>query len=566
MSDPTPIPPPELTISGLHTPDEHILSRRLVKIVPREQNQFGQQSTTDVFSGVSLSDRTTFYISDSRAFLDGTNSFITGEFEAKILTNGDAYLPGHLDEGGIHSCIRSIVLKTGSAVIERIEDYSKLYNLVKFATLGCEHTDTVEMMALDGCGDYLETIPHINSDLGAVDQVQTLTSTSIEVSAAGVITLTGGSALTEVVLGDQVNIEAVVAGDNFSYTGIVTDIASDTQITLSPNPPAAVADSANNVATKIDPAGSEVQYSMRAVAVGGISRANSANKLRFVMKPMLKFLQSHKYIPLWLLNSPLELEIEWNPARLCLINKGTNTSNDKFGYRVQRLRYVASYVETDRDTYSDYRKVYEDGMLQYPYQTWRRHNNQLASDETTAQLTFQAKVNSARMVVSAICNQADTETDVSAANAVKSQSTFEKSGLTDFRYSSGSLRFPDYGVVLCDDFLGAEAFANMQIAYNHHMNTLHNTSSTYTGWAEGTYRDPAEPDSNVDITYDSKKWQMAVNLSSHSGFMTGIDLSSNVLQLDINKAAESAAKNVKTFIYFDSVFEMSRSNDVLVKQ
>lgn len=571
MSDITTIPPPELTITGLHSPDDHIQSRRQVKIVPREQNQFGQQ-TVDSF-GASLSDRTTLYISDSRGFLDSPNSYLTGEFEAHVRTaagTDGVDLDAFLDEGGVHSCIRSLTLKSGSAVIERIEDYAKLYNIVKFSTVGDSHIDSVEMMSLDGASDFKELVPAGNY---AVGQNESLTNipfdTTFALDADGECTVVDGGgtflALTNLKIGDEVSFECVVAGDHFTHRAFVTRVQTNLLFNVSPVPPVAVAAGAGLI-HRIDRLGKYEQRAMRSLAVNGFRRNDAANKLRFTIKPMLKFFQQHKYIPLFLLNSPLELQIEWMPARLCLVNRSTSVpATDVFAYRIQRLRYVASIVEVDDSTYNTYMDVMENGVLQYPYQSWRRHNDQIAKSVVTSQLTFQANLISARMVCSVLCPATTTETDVGDAGVVKSQSRFEKSGITDYRFSSGSLKYPDYGVVECDDVLSAEAFAQMQLAFNHHSNTLHDTRGGYQNWLEGSYNNPNATTVVNPTDYSSDKFIMCANLSAHSGFMTGADIHQNPLQLDINKAVEDVAFNLKTFIYFDSVLEISRANGVLVK-
>jgi hypothetical protein len=564
--------PAELVISDLRSADDHITNRRQVEIIPRQQNTFGQQNDSSLYTG-NISQKLTFYISDSRGMLDGPNSYITGEFEARVLTNNDVPIEAYLDEGGVHSCISQITLKSGSATIERIEDYAKIYNIMRFATVGEEHVDSVEWQALDSSADAGELVPKNN--FGCVSELGALTGT-VTLGAAGAMAGALTVFTTELNVGDRVQVVDATGG----YTSIVTilTITSNTAATYSPQAaPVGAAGSApyliQGVTTKYE------KRPMRYLAVNSRSASGLTSgtvKMRFTMKLMLKFLSHKKYIPLALFPAPLELDIEFNPARLCLTEctvGGAATAGAKFGYRILNPRFMASIIEVDDTNMAEHVSAYEQGGLQYPFMSFRRYVNRLQTSETNAQFTFQTNLISARAVYTVLCNEASQETDVVAAQPAKSQSNFEKSGVTRYRYNSGALRFPDSRDVLTDDFSGSEAFAQLNIAVNHHSNTLHDTMIDVHAWSEGNYFDDTAGDfAGASKTNVATKFIFAAALAKHgSSFMTGIDLSTQFLQLDLSKAPNDlqgnahTAKQVKTFILYDSALLLSRSNGLLVK-
>lgn len=566
MTDIVAVAPTELTIQQPVSADEHIISRRQVAIIPREQNVFGQQSGTVNKFNENLANRLTFFISDPRGFLNGMDSYITGEFEAYVQTvGGDKDLEAFLDDGGIHACIASIVVRVGSATIERIEDYSKLYNAVKFASVGEIHHNSVEMMALDGSADYKELIPDYQYPGGLNEYSTSMGTGNVTiVQDDQTITLANAVVFTSgLEIGDNILIEGKNAAEDGNFSATVIDITSSTvfEIDISPG--------SSQTGTEIYILSKNKQFqrrSMRNLAVNGIPAEGNThvNRIRFVMKPFLKSLQMLKYIPLPLLPAPLEIQIEFNPAILALV-KRSGTDGGEYGYKITKPRFMASIIEVDDATMADYLRVWENGVLQFPYHSWKRYNNSLVANSTTGQFTFQTNLVSARNVLTLMTDQADTENDVKEAGIVKSQSTFKRNQLKRYRYASGALKFPDYGDVQCDDFTAAEAFSQLQLVFNTHNNTLHNTSMRVDDWCDGEYEVK-----NVDgreYTVSATKFMMSTPLSKHQSLMSGVDLTHNFLQLDLEFYGTGTPNdiNLKTFIMYDAIMELSRVDGILIK-
>lgn len=570
--------PAELLLSDLRSADDHIIARRQVEVIPRQQNRFGEASNATLFSNSNLSKKLTFYVSDSRGFLDGPNSYITGEFQALVLDSNDVPIPAFLDEGGIHSCISEVVVRSGNAILERIEDYSKLYNMMRFATIGEEHVDTVEWQALDSSADVRELIPKNHYDC-SVPTVVDIGATTLSYAANGTVTITAGVAEIRDVLkvGDKL---ILVTSTMEELTTYVTEVTGALTFVISPGPLLAVADGAHRL-YKINDVPKYERESMRYMAVNNTSSPSNNNVvdkeptlMRFNMKLMLKFLSHAKYIALPLLPAPLEIEIQFNPARLCLVECSEDpTVNAKFGYSINNPRFMAAIVEIDDLTMSEYIEAYESAGITYPYNTFRRYLNRLDANTASAQFTFQTNVISARNVFTVLCEESSTETNVEAAQNVKSQSTFLKSGLKRYRYNSGALRFPHSREVQTDDFVGSEAFAQLNMAVNHHSNTLHDTMIDVHSWAEGNYYDELGVDDLLGKKQKvATKFIISAPLAKHgSSFLTGVDLSTQFLQIDISKEAMDLDMvgvpplQVKTFIQIDSSVNLSRSNGALVK-
>lgn len=374
------------------------------------------------------------------------------------------------------------------------------------------------------------------------------------------VTITGGAATTELEIGDEVLIEDQKGATVSAHNSVVVSITNDTTFTIKPSIGAAIASDAANRVYKVNKFDKFEKRSMRNIAVNGIPRQGSQT-LRFMFKPMLNSLMMLQYFPLALLSAPLEIQIEFNPARLALVKRsGSSSSSDKVGYKITRPRFVAEMVEVDETTMDKYVKVWENGTIDLPFHSWRRYNNRVASSNQSAQLQFQTNLASVHGALTLLTPESTCDADGWAASIVKSQATFKKYDLKDYRYSSGSLKFPDYGVVQCD-VLSPQAFAQLQLLFNNMGNAQFNNAINTDEWVEGVY-DAA----GVDTTYTPSKFLLCASMSKYSGgYLSGVDLSRSQLELELNfNSSLSENVSVKTYLLYDCTLRLSRKNGAIV--
>ena len=137
---------------ALISSDRSILSRRQVEIIPREASTFGSQTVTDVAYNGTLSNKMTFNLSDPRHYCDWKNTYFHMELKVGASSSGGADIKAFLDNGGVHSLIKSVVIRHGSAEFVRLENYNKYYNIMNLAKNSADYRD----MMLADCADSFD--------------------------------------------------------------------------------------------------------------------------------------------------------------------------------------------------------------------------------------------------------------------------------------------------------------------------------------------------------------------------------------------------------------------------
>lgn len=154
MSEVISVAPGELSIDQLTSGQEFIKGRRVVEILPDSQSSYGSGSGNY---------RATFNVGSSgNEFLDSLNSYFKCDLTVTTTANAGATytVRSHLDEGGIHSLIKSITIQTRNGVrIEHIDNYNKLYSMLRNATMSSNHVNSVNSFE---CGDSMAFRPFLD--------------------------------------------------------------------------------------------------------------------------------------------------------------------------------------------------------------------------------------------------------------------------------------------------------------------------------------------------------------------------------------------------------------------
>jgi hypothetical protein len=521
--------PEEFEPYNISTNDFNLMSRSQVEIVPREQNSFGNQLNAPFTD--SLSDTMTFYVSDPRRYLDFDNSYFTADVELVAATSADATVLGAIDVGGIHNLFRDITIKIGGVVPLRIEQYPYVYNIEHLACDSENYTD----MVLATSGDSVDEITYYDGG-----EFTALTGTAIAYdNGAKSLTFTGGQLTSEAKPGQLISITYNVTDGNAATAKTefhkIASITSDTVLVLETT----LSVGANKVDANITkPA---LLLSGQPATRSRIVSLTAGTKLRLRWKIRSDFFDQVKYFPLPYLTkyAPLQFEFKMNDAIKALSIRATPATNHKIGFKITRPRYVANMVEPSDSVRLVHDELFQGKGIWIPYVNIRHYQNQLVASDSTATFTFQTNISSARAVCSVMVDQARSDgTGVTVQN-YNSMSNFLKSSLTDYRFQSGSLRFPDYGPVYCDDLACGEAYAQLMSVFKNKMNNGNLIS----------------PNEWFNDTGD--KFIMSTVLAKDSSFWTGIPLKSSFLEMTINKSPINLAMNVHSFIYYDSALVIS---------
>jgi len=153
------IPSPQYLDDNLISTDRSILSRRQVEIIPREASTFGQQTANNVAYNGTLNSKVTFYVSDPRHYADLANTYFQCEFKCGASSSAGADIQAYLDKGGIHSLIRSLVIRSGSVEMLNLDGYNKLYAAGRLATKSPQEVDF-------SLGDSLDSYRNVWEETG----------------------------------------------------------------------------------------------------------------------------------------------------------------------------------------------------------------------------------------------------------------------------------------------------------------------------------------------------------------------------------------------------------------
>lgn len=503
------VAPGEITIDQLSSGSEYIKGRRIVEILPDSQSSYGSGSGNY---------RATFNVgSSSNEFLDSLNSYFKCDLTVTTTaaTPGTYTLKAHLDEGGIHSLIKSITIQTRNGVrIEHLDNYNKLYAMLRNATMSSNHVNSVSSFE---CGDSLAFRPFLDPNQLYFDN-------------------------SPIIPGDD--------GEFLAIPDVATNSAADINTALH-----------NGKIRLYEPA--------RRKFCNG-----SANKCSF--KLLSDFLSQIKYLPLPMLQQ-LQIIFEFERPSLGLfITKRTTAdgtalkgivSADSVSYSVDNFRYCANMVEMSENALASYNTAYENGGISLPFQSYRSFRYALSGTSGNFEVQFGA--GSVRYALLAIMsNHSFTESD--QAKSYRSNSMFLKDQMKSYSFRSGGKVYPANSPIDVATQYSAEAFTQLMIALNQHQNTLMDTSMRVYEWDNSILNSisAAEAEGNntgLAIT-DATKFMIGCDLTDINTF-SGLNTVGNNLVADIsfNSAPQVYGRNAFVVLCFDNALTLSKKLGTLIR-
>ena len=222
------------------TSDLSILSSKNVSILPRDGNTYGVQSENDVVSTSNLNRKIVFNLANNREFIDFKNSWFQANVKINASDNTGDDIKCFLDNGGIHSFIKNVVIRAGNKQeLHRIENYNKLYNIYNLFGTSREYRDRVLGDSLDSFEDLFD---EESFDYFPVDYDET---TATYDSATRTISNMDGKATRELQSGDLLLIK--------THNRVEVPAPPTVEFTALPDPYDA-GDMKTELEAKIDPA------------------------------------------------------------------------------------------------------------------------------------------------------------------------------------------------------------------------------------------------------------------------------------------------------------------------
>lgn len=571
------IRPDESFISMPKSTSKHILKKRQVEILPLESTSFSY----------SANDSIKFNISSNTELLDGLDSYIKMGFLTSA--NGGAVNTKCLDIGGAHALFREVELRTqNGTLIQRYDRYNRWYAMMSCATHSPVHVELVEAAAGDSVshkntvGAYqhvgVKALTGINLAQVSYDDA----SNQLRLNAAG----TASGAQFQVKAGD-IMIIGIAAGDNYFAEvasvgvsedgGVITlvDFAAANNRNLPAGDIAVAAILFLGVLSKGDEYVPQRSAVARVVAGDdNLAGGTYANGVPLCFKPDVSFLKNKKWIPLAFIKQGLQLELKLERPDYCL-NKGrtpvTQDSVDSLSYSIYSPRYVAMMITPDETLMAEYMKQFNNegihmSVLAYKYA--RNTINQSSSGSQVASNNF--GVRSARVVFSVVQSSRISE-DVSPSSQNNfSLSSFFRSQVRSYQYKSGSEEYP-MRAVNCDKY-STEAFQQLMLSTGQHGGTLWNVRFSPNEWrSESTVISSTSgaATTNVALTNRSTKFIMSTRLDRGEDNFTGLDLSLNPLDLELDLSAVEADafgnRVLQHWVAYDLLISISKDGLIVRK-
>ena len=560
---------PKYRDAQLVSTDRSILSSRSVEVIPRESSSFGAQVATNDVSSDTLNSKMTFNISDSRHYLDFENSYFKFDWKCRAVDTNDDLLNAYLDEGGIHSCIKTLILRHGSAELHRIDNYNKLYNIWRSTT---QDKDVIEREHGSAGDSWYKQYCSKQGDFSPLQVSFTKANSWYDATGGAeeqLLTLVDGDLWNQVEAGDVIMLKYDT--NNLVKYGVITRIISSTTCTVDG---LGGSDLGSGASTTIE--------EIRVMRKGGLAARRriveslavaSLNTHSLTFKIPIGIMGMREYFPLPFMNQSLELVLEFvEPAlaivvpklsgaiRTASVSKGATTN--KLGYEIKKARFVCRMVEPSAQVFEAHRRLWGDEGLVYKFDSFRCYENQLTSQGTQYNLSLQSNIKSLKSAYSVVAVQADQSAsgNRAATQDASCQSTFLKDNMISYRYRIGGLAYPDYGPVSVNDVASGEAWAQLKLAVEVAMGSkMGNCIESYE-WAK----------------VRSKKFIMGMLFAKDGSYNSGIDASSNYLELELvynSYAAQAAGSDVVgvdqaltlyTFLQFDEVAVLSRDQGLRV--
>lgn len=507
MTDVINVMPPELTISDLQSSAAFVESRVFEEFSPTGASIFGNlpqatgyKSTINIDSG------------NAEYFLDGMQSYIKCKLSVRATINGAAangdFVRVFLDEGGIHSLINRMELRLrNGTLIEDIQNYNKLYAIMRNATQSQANVESVESLE---CGDSMGWKNYIDPYNAYADDEKLTDANDAKLPANSLILNPRRR---------QLGASAVSAG-----VGAVAGAIVENTITFKP-------------------------------------MMNFLSHIKYIPLPLLRELQ---LIIHWE-RADIGMFMKKTLAN-GTVNQ-TIAAGDLIEYNIENLRFVGNLVKPKQEILDIYYKAFEGSGISLPYVSHEVFSSGLTNTSNNVEL--QMSKNSCRYVLMTIIED-EANTEGVNARGYQSNSMFLKDTMTSYAVKLGGKRYPDFSPVNVNTRFAGEAFSQLMVALNQHKNTLLDTSirsweldEEYTHIvnrpAAANLNDARKFIVGVDLT----------NIDDFSGCnTTGSNL---IVQLSFSQApagggaAQAQTRNLLAFVGFDRVLTISKAFGTIIR-
>jgi len=323
--------------------------------------------------------------------------------------------------------------------------------------------------------------------------------------------------------------------------------------------------------------GLQVYTAARALP-GAKSLNDTMEPCEFCLKVPLGFFNMREYVPLMLIKQGLQLIIELDRPQFA-VNSHAVTTSTVTNYTISNVRYVAQMVTAEESVMNIYRQRFDNEGLHYTFESFRHKRKTIAqATDGSVSLSQQFSLRSARAVYSIIQSSILSHSASDASLNYPSISTFLRTGLTEYQYRSGSEEYPNHVVKLKTRPDGTnatntkmsfgDAFSQLMLATNQYNSKLHQVRFLPYQW-NGQYNAAAQQPIKL-VEGESSKLILATNLSGGNDAWTGIDLSINPLDLEMNFEAVSNAafgdRIVNTWVLHDVMVSISKQNGIVVRK
>lgn len=530
--------PPSMSPSMPYSSSDFIAAKRTKLFLPDQQTDY-------TFAG---NDRLVFTLNSNNEMLVGQDSWV--EFDLYVEAAGGSLnatqlLERCLDVGGAHCLFKRVQISlSNGTVIEDIQGYNKLYSIVRLNTMSENHVKYVESMSGDGMvGDRFEPSPYDST----VWRNVTFTTAAYDHTggaAERLLTLTGGSALTELTAGDIIRIST----DADSSVVEIASITDNNLIIL--NGRGTDLASINDI--KVARSGS-----LQCPRVRAASGTDAGSAIKLKMKPFSNFIQNSKWVPLAFLKN-LQITLELERPELALKFFRAPGSLTTFRYTIKNPRFAADLVTPSEAVLQEMLQVYnsEDGIY-FPFISFQGSLRTMTAS-AAGTVTIPSSVRSAKGIILAQYPSACENASDADSLVTDSISTTVRNLLTQARVVIGSENYPYGRYIDTDDVFCGEAFAHLQKCLDVHGNVSKDTSIIPN--------DYYAVNSFLGLTNESKRFVLGVPFSrdmTSSG--CGVDLITNDLQFEFVKSAAGVETTLRSWIIFDSALKISRSNTISYK-
>jgi hypothetical protein len=563
---------------------QHILRKRQVEILPNEQTNFAY----------STNDSIIFNISSSTEVLDGLDSFIKFGLESKGATTQA------LEVGGAHALFREMTLRTqNGTIIQRYANYNRLYALMSMATHSPQHVELVEFLSGDSVGDGFGVVPAYNDVIltsGLTPVAFSKDDATFDHAGSSLggprrFGLGDGSVAGDVAIGDVIQIVGTarydedgdakvddVHGTWFATVTNVTGADNNVIITIGATgvnnnmPPGGIAAGSLEFLYKVSASALPSTYQSQRASI-----AQETPAVTLCFKPMLSFLQQKTWIPLPFIKQGLQLEMKLERPEYVFNSRLTPERHNALnisatvGYTISKPRFVGMMITPNETLMREYLSQFNGAGLNMSFLSYNHNSRPVGPASGLQSINNTIGVRSARHAFAVLQSPKISQSTGISAQVNYSLSTFFRCGLKSYQFKSGSEQFPDRPVE-CDKYSN-EAFAQLMLTTGQHGGTIWSVRFTPNEWRSEnvvTLGSNANAAVSANLVNQSTKFIMSVRLDRNDDAYTGLDLSLNPLDIELNfETAEVAEfgenRILHLFVGYDTFVSIS-SNGLIVKK